>query len=147
MGAGNVFTTPEYKRKKSGRKEPTVFASSVGKTKAGWRFELIKADDAVSDRNSETAEQCSTISDKLFLAEKLLMPGGFYRDYVGTRYAEEEHYGVLLEKYLKTGNDPVTGWLSADTEVLIGTGWVLDPEQNPPRRYPHRKSLPDKTRS
>ena len=79
MGAGNVFTTPEYKRKKTGRKEPTVFASSVGKTKAGWRFELIKADDAVSDRNSETAEQCSTISDKLFLAEKLLMPGGFYR--------------------------------------------------------------------
>lgn len=125
MGAGNVFTTPEYKKKKTGRKEPTVFASSVGKTKAGWRFELIKADDAVSDRNSETAEQCSTISDKLFLAEKLLMPGGFYRDYVGTRYAEEEHYGVLLEKYLKIGNDPVTGNALADIETLVGTGWVL----------------------
>jgi hypothetical protein len=125
MGAGNVFTTPDYRRKKTGRKEPTVFASSVGKTKAGWRFELIKADDAVSDRNSETAEQCSTISDKLFLAEKLLMPGGFYRDYVGTRYAEEEHYGVLLEKYLNTGNDPITGKPLADIEVISGTGWVL----------------------
>ena len=74
MGAGTVFTTPVYKRKKTGRKEATVIASSVGKTKSGWRFEVIKADDAVSDKNSETAEQCSTVSGKLFLAEKLLMP-------------------------------------------------------------------------
>ena len=115
MGAGTVFTTPVYKRKKTGRKEATVIASSVGKTKSGWRFEVIKADDAVSDKNSETAEQCSTVSGKLFLAEKLLMPGGFYRDYVGTRYAEEEHYGVLLEKYLKIG----------ETEITEGPGWTL----------------------
>ena len=96
MGAGNVFTTPVYKAKKTGRKEPTVRASSVGKTKSGWRFEVIKADDAVSDKNSETPEQCASISEKLFLAEKLLMPGGFYKDYVGTRYAEEEHYGIQI---------------------------------------------------
>jgi hypothetical protein len=115
MGAGNIFTTPVYKAKKTGRKEPTVRASSVGKTKAGWRFEVIKADDAVSDKNTETLEQCTSVSEKLFLAEKLLMPGGFYKDYVGTRYAEEDHYGVLLEKYLTTG----------DIETVSGTGWTL----------------------
>ena len=115
MGAGNVFTTPFYKAKKTGRKEGTVRASSVGKTKAGWRFEVIKADDAVSDKNSETVEQCSSISEKLFLAEKLLMPGGFFKDYVGTRYAEEDHYGVLLEKYLANG----------EVETISGVGWTL----------------------
>jgi hypothetical protein len=115
MGAGNVFTTPVYKAKKTGRKEGTVRASSVGKTKAGWRFEVIKADDAVSDKNSETPTQCASISEKLFLAEKLLMPGGFYKEYIGTRYAEEEHYGVLLEKYLANG----------DIEKIEGVGWCL----------------------
>jgi hypothetical protein len=115
MGAGNVFTTPVYKAKKTGRKEGTVRASSIGKTKAGWRFEVIKADDAVSDKNSESVEQCASISEKLFLAEKLLMPGGFFKDYVGTRYAEEDHYGVLLEKYLAKG----------DTEITTGVGWTL----------------------
>ena len=136
MGAGTVFTTPVYKRKKTGRKEATVIASSVGKTKSGWRFEVIKADDAVSDKNSETAEQCSSVSEKLFLAEKLLMPGGFYKCYVGTRYAEEEHYGVLLEKYLKIGEVEVTtgpGWTltknkTYNIDILIGKACQIKPE-------------------
>jgi hypothetical protein len=115
MGAGNVFTTPVYKKKKTGRKEPTVVASSVGKTKSGWHYEVIKADDSVSDKNTETLEQCVSVSEKLFLAEKLLIPGGYYKDYVGTRYAEEDHYGVLLEKYLTTG----------EIEIVSGVGWVL----------------------
>ena len=115
MGAGNVFTTPVYKAKKTGRKEPTVVASSVGKTKSGWHYEVIKGDDAVSDKNTETLEQCTSVSEKLFLAEKLLIPGGYFKDWVGTRYAEEDHYGVLLEKYLTTG----------EIETVSGIGWVL----------------------
>ena len=115
MGAGNMFTTPWYKSKKTGRKEPTVIASSVGKTKSGWHYELIKSDDAVSDKNTETVEQCASVSEKLFLAEKLLVPGGFFKDYIGTRYAEEDHYGILLEKYLTNG----------ELETVEGIGWVL----------------------
>lgn len=115
MGAGTLFTTPVYKAKKTGRKEPTVVASSVGKTKSGWHYEVIKSDDAVSDKNTETSEQCSTVSEKLFLSEKLLMPGGFYKDYVGTRYAEEDHYGILLDKYLTNG----------EIETTTGVGWTL----------------------
>ena len=49
MRKGNVFTSPEWSRKKVRRKEATVTASSVGKTKSGQHYEVIKADDAVSD--------------------------------------------------------------------------------------------------
>ena len=136
MGAGNVFTTPVYKAKKTGRKEGTVRSSSIGKTKAGWRFEVIKADDAVSDTNSVTPEQCASVSEKLFLAEKLLMPGGFYKDYVGTRYAEEEHYGILLEKYFAVGEIETTtgvGWTltknkTYSIDILIGKACQIKPE-------------------
>jgi len=133
-GAMNEFTCPVYAAKKTGRKEPTVYASSVGKNKAGWRYELIKADDAVSDTNSETSLLCEKISRALFLAEKLLALGGFYIDYIGTRYASGDHYGVLLDKNL--GDIVVTtgqGWefyenRTTNTNILIGRAIQLKPE-------------------
>src|ERR1700721_4307584 len=136
MGAGNIFTTPWYKAKKTGRKEPTVIPSSVGKTKSGYHYELIKADDAVSDKNTETPEQCATVSEKLFLAEKLLIPGGLFKDWVGTRYAEEEHYGILLDKYLANGEIEKTsgvGWSfyhnkTFAIKILIGKACQIKPE-------------------
>lgn len=133
-GAGDMFTCPVYAAKKTGRKEPTVFASSVGKNKAGWRYELIKADDAVSDTNSETSLLCEKISRHLFLAEKLLALGGFYIDYIGTRYADEDHYGVLLEQNI--GEIVTTegrGWTfmenkTTGTNILIGRAITIKPE-------------------
>jgi len=133
-GAMNTFTCPVYAAKKTGRKEPTVYASSVGKNKAGWRYELIKADDAVSDTNSETALLCEKISRALFLAEKLLALGGYYIDYIGTRYADEDHYGVLLSKNL--GDIQITkgvGWefmenKSTNSNILIGKAIQIKPE-------------------
>ena len=110
-----VFTCPVWKAKKIRRKEPTLVGSSVGKTKSGWHYELVKMDDAVSDTNTETSEQCSSISKKLFLAEKLIIPGGYYVDYIGTRYAEEDHYGELLEKNENIG----------DVERIEGPGWFF----------------------
>lgn len=133
-GAMNEFTCPVYAEKKTGRKEPTVYASSVGKSKAGWRYELIKADDAVSDTNSETSLLCSKISRALFLAEKLLALGGYYIDFIGTRYASEDHYGVLLDKNL--GDIQTThglGWefmenRTTNTNILIGRAIQIKPE-------------------
>lgn len=133
--AAEVFTCPLFAAKKMKRKEPTVTASSVGKHKAGRHYELIKADDAVSDVNTATPEQCVGISQKLFLSEKLLELGGYYIDYIGTRYADEDHYGVLLEKY---GTDGATvregqGWteyinLSTGVKILIGRALQIKPE-------------------
>jgi hypothetical protein len=136
-GASDTFVCPVYAAKKTGRKEPTVYASSVGKNKAGWRYELIKADDAVSDVNSESSLQCEKISNHLFLAEKLLALGinsGFYVDYIGTRYADEDHYGVLLEQ--NTGDITTTqgtGWVlmenhTTKTKILIGRAMQIKPE-------------------
>ena len=115
-GAANEFTCPVYASKKTGRKEPTVYASSVGKNKAGWRYELIKADDAVSDTNSETSLLCSKISNALMLAEKLLALGGFFVDFIGTRYADEDHYGVLLSEKRRGGYYYRGSWVGADGE-------------------------------
>ena len=117
MLKGNLYTTPAYKSKKTGRKEPTVVASSVGKTKSGWHFQIIKADDAVSDKNTLTETQCLSISEQLFLAENLLVPGGdgYYVWYIGTRYHPCDHYGALLERYQNKG----------DVEITEGVGWKL----------------------
>ena len=131
-----VFTSPVWKAKKIRRKEPTLVGSSVGKTKSGWHYELIKMDDAVSDVNSETSEQCASISHKLFLAEKLLMLGGYYVDYIGTRYADEDHYGEILEKNEKVGDVVRTegqGWFAVhnrttNTKILVGRAITIKPE-------------------
>lgn len=136
-GAANMFTCPVWATKKKKRKEPTVFAGSVGKNKSGWHYELIKADDAVSDKNSESSEQCETISKKLFLAEKLLVLGGVYIDYVGTRYSPEDHYGTLLSKSLGEPDiETVEGnnwtlWTSKTTgvKILVGVAIKIKPER------------------
>ena len=134
-GAANEFTCPVYAAKKTGRKEPTVYASSVGKAKAGWRYELIKADDAVSDTNSETSLLCNKISNALMLAEKLLALGGLYFDLIGTRYASEDHYGVLLSKN-EVGDITTVegnGWVltenaTTNTKILVGKAIQIKPE-------------------
>lgn len=136
MGAATSFTCPLFAAKKTKRKEPTVEASSVSKHKAGRHYEVIKADDAVSDKNSESSEQCEIISGKLFLAEKLLNLGGHYVDYIGTRYADEDHYGVVLEKNLVgdvTITDEGKGWTlyenrTTATKILIGRAITIKPE-------------------
>ena len=138
MKKGTVFTTPVYKNKKTGRKEPTVVASSVGKTKSGWHYSVIKADDSVSDKNTETETQCQSVSEKLFLAENLLIPGGdgFPIFYIGTRYHDLDHYGALLEKYLDKGEVEITsgvGWKfyhnkTYSIDILIGKACQIKPE-------------------
>ena len=134
LGAAQEFTCPVFAAKKIKRAVPTLLASSVGATKSGKHYELIKADDGVTDKNTETSEQCASISNKLFLSEKLLIAGGHYIDYIGTRYADEDHYGVLLEN--NVGDIVVTegrGWVltenkSSGTNILIGRAVQIKPE-------------------
>ena len=136
LDAGNQFefTCPIWAAKNVHRKEPTVMASSIGSTKSGLHFELIKADDSVCDRNSESPEQCQSISKKIFLAKKLLRTGGYYFELIGTRYADEDHYGVLIEKNvgdIKTTTNPCweyTENASTSTKILVGRAIVIKPE-------------------
>jgi predicted phage terminase large subunit-like protein len=136
LDSGNQFefTCPIWQAKNVHRKEPTVMASSIGSTKSGLHFELIKADDSVCDRNSESPEQCQSISKKLFLAKKLLRTGGYYFELIGTRYADEDHYGVLIEKNvgdIRTTRGPCweyTENISTSTKILVGRAIVIKAE-------------------
>jgi hypothetical protein len=128
------FTCPVWSAKHVKRGEPTLLASSVGSTKSGLHFELIKADDSVTDKNAETPDQCQTVSKKLSLTKKLLRLGGYYYDFIGTRYDDEDHYGVILEK--NVGEITTTRgrcWeltenKSTSTKILIGRGIIIKPD-------------------
>lgn len=113
LGNQFEFTCPVWAAKQIKRKEPTVFASSVTSTAAGWHFELIKADDAVSDRNSENEEQCKKVSKAITLRKRTLVPRGFFDD-IGTRYHESDHHGREIE-INSVGN----------VEEERGPGWIL----------------------
>lgn len=136
QGNSFEFDCPLYDRKSTGRKEPTVYASSVGSNKAGWHYELIKADDAVSDKNTDSEDQCLKISRALFLAEKLLVPGGYFIDYIGTRYNDSDHYGILIEKNvgeIKTVKGIDRPWTLTDNlttglRILVGKAIEIKPE-------------------
>jgi hypothetical protein len=139
MRKGSLYTTPAYKSKKTGRKEPTIVASSVGKTKSGWHYEVIKADDAVSDKNSQTETQCLSVSEQLDLVENLLIPGGdgFYIQFIGTRYHEVDHYGKLTDKFKTKGEVLVLkegrGWQflhnqTYNVDIVIGKCCQIKPE-------------------
>ena len=134
LGNQFEFNCPLWLAKTVKRKEPTVMAASVGGTKSGWHFEVIKADDAVSDKNSETPDQCMTISRKINLARKLLVPGGYYMDFIGTRYDDQDHYGLSIEKNIgdiTTVADPCTSVsvnTTTGTKMLIARAIVIKPE-------------------
>lgn len=136
LNKGNQFefTCPLWLAKNIRRKEPTVLASSVGSTKSGLHFEVIKADDAVCDKNTESPEQCQTVSKKIFLSKKLLRAGGYYFDLIGTRYADEDHYGVLLDKNvgdIRTTTYPCWEYTENPTtsfKIIIGRAIVIKPE-------------------
>lgn len=92
------FTCPIWRRKQIRRKEATVTASSIASTLSGPHFEVVKPDDAVSNRNSESEEQCVKITKRINTSiRKMLRPFGYF-EANGTRYADEDYYGDVLEK-------------------------------------------------
>lgn len=145
-GPADMLTCPLWAAKQIDRKEPTVWGSSVISTLSGKHFEVIKADDAVSDENSNNDVQCKKITEKFNLKRKMLLPTG-YVDKIGTRYADEDMYGEDLRKNVgnikregfpstfSSGNTIVSAgnWEIMDNEetglrVLIGRSIVIKPE-------------------
>jgi predicted phage terminase large subunit-like protein len=114
-------------------KEPTVFASSILANNSGWHVDVMKSDDVVTDKNSETATELAKITRKFKMIRKLLMSFG-YRDAIGTPYsvfdcyadhlaqarAYEEKYGKKILKYLRR-----PAWWLTGTDYQVPT-----PEQS-----------------
>lgn len=133
LGNEFEFNCPLWASRKIKRREPTIMASSIGSTLSGFHFEAIKADDVVSNKNSENEDQCNRITKNFNINLKMLQPYG-YLDLTGTRYAEYDMYGDMLEKNvgnIKTESGPC--WETAvnlDTglRILIGRAWQVKPE-------------------
>lgn len=135
-GAADKFACPaaEWVKKGVQRKEPTIWGSSVESTLSGRHFEVIKADDSVSDENSSNDVQCKKIASKFNLKRKMLVPTG-YVDKIGTRYADEDMYGEDLTKNVGTNikreigpNWEIIDNLDTGLRVLIGRSIVIKPE-------------------
>lgn len=125
------FTCPVWRRQGLRRKEATVMAMSVTSTLSGFHFEVVKADDPVSNRNSESDEQCKKVTKQLNVSvRKMLRPFGYF-DGIGTRYADEDYWGEVLEKNvgdLRKTSGP--NWdhienLTTGSKILIGRAWEL----------------------
>lgn len=132
LGNQFEFNCPVWADKALLRGEPTVQAASVNSGLGGRHYDVIKADDAVYDRNSETTDLCLKVAKKIGLTVrpgKMLMHKG-YLDIVGTRYHEDDYYGALIQKNL-IGEVKTTDGLTVD-----GRPWVLT-ENNQPRATAH----------
>ncbi len=121
-------------QKKLKRKEPTVRADSIDATGTGGHYEVIKADDAVSEQNSANEVQCKKVATGFAQKHKTLTPTG-YSDKIGTRYADEDMYGADLQNNVGTNIKRETGTNWEITEnadlglrILIGRSIVIKPE-------------------
>lgn len=141
LGTADSFTCPVWGRRLIKRVEPTVLSGSITSTLSGYHFDVIKADDTVSNRNSENADQCAKVIKNFAINRKMLMPYG-YIDKIGTRYADEDLYGDALEKIVNVGEVkkecgpagyPYPLWekidnLTSGLQILINRGIVIKPE-------------------
>lgn len=140
LGTADAFICPLWAVRQIKRVEPTVLSGSVTSTLSGYHFDVIKADDTVSNRNSENSEQCAKVIKNFAINRKMLMPYG-YIDKIGTRYADEDLYGDALEKVnvgdVKKQSGPLGYphplWekidnLTSGVQILINRGIVIKPE-------------------
>jgi len=95
----DLFTTPARTKF---RKEPSVCARSILGTLPGWHCDVLKPDDAIVDKNSETEPLRTKVKRKMSSARKLLVSYGFM-DVVGTRWHPDDYYGYMIQKAEELG--------------------------------------------
>jgi predicted phage terminase large subunit-like protein len=90
-GAEDQFICPCRTVGDDKKKDPSAWANSILSNLPGWHCDLMKGDDVVNDKNSETKELISKVIRKINYAESLIDPGG-YKDLLGTPYAGSDLY-------------------------------------------------------
>jgi len=127
------FTCPVWKARQVKRKEPTVLALSIESSISGRHFDVIKPDDMVSNNNSESEEQCKKVIKNFYINKKTLMSYG-YLEFNGTRYADADLYGRLIENNVGevvSERGPCWELITNKTtgfKILIGRAWEFTPE-------------------
>jgi predicted phage terminase large subunit-like protein len=90
-GAEDQFFCPCRTVGDEKKKDPSAWANSILSNLPGWHCDLMKGDDVVNDKNSETKELIAKVIRKINFAESLIDPGGF-KDLLGTPYAGSDLY-------------------------------------------------------
>ncbi len=90
-GAEDQFICPCRTVGDDKKKDPSAWANSILSNLPGWHCDLMKGDDVVNDKNSETKELIAKVIRKINYAESLIDPGGF-KDLLGTPYAGSDLY-------------------------------------------------------
>lgn len=115
---GNLeqFTVPNRVAKKL--KEPTCSASSVGKTIAGFHYEVLACTDMVDKENVKTPGGLKDVIDHFKYMDNLLernkvpegsgLPNHGWVTVEGTRYDFGDLYGTIIDQHEKTPDD---GWM------------------------------------
>jgi hypothetical protein len=114
----------------TGRKEETLMASSIESSLSGWHFDVLKEDDIVDNRNSETPAGIAKVKKNRHINRKMLMPWG-YRDTAGTRYDPFDAYG-----------DEIANTEPAKLKMLIRPALrLLDGTRLTPMRFPEPEEM------
>ena len=87
-GRGSEYTV---KNRKSGLKDPTLWAASVTSDEVGGHVDVLVFDDAQSVENCGTPETMENLLYKVSMLKALVDPGG-YRQYIGTPLAPGDLY-------------------------------------------------------
>ena len=98
---GSYWTTEEAtvgKRTKVTLRDPSLRCASVERVQTGPHYDVIIADDLVSDQNSMTPDGRNNVINHFKLLFSLLDPGGIIM-VVGTRWNYEDLYGVIMSEF------------------------------------------------
>jgi len=79
-----------------GLKEQSVMTTGVGGSLAGMHYDIIVADDLVSDKNVMTMDQIQKVIDHIAYLQSLLQPWGILV-IVGTRWHLHDAYGYIID--------------------------------------------------
>ena len=79
-----------------GLKEESVMTTGVGGSLPGMHYDIIVADDLVSDKNTQTREQIEKVIEHIALLQSLLQPWGILV-IVGTRWHINDAYGDIID--------------------------------------------------
>jgi len=95
-GAEDQFICPCRTVGDEKKKDPSAWAASILSNLPGWHCDLMKGDDVVNDKNSDTPALVAKVIRKINYAESLVDPGG-YKDLLGTPYASADLYTHTVE--------------------------------------------------
>lgn len=102
------------------QKDPTLWADSIMATLSTQHCDIMKADDVISNRNSDTEEARKKLKKKFDSAIHLLDPWGFF-DIIGTRYSSDDWYAYRL----KAADEIAEAGIENTLKIQVRSGWQV----------------------